>query len=81
MCCPMTTRGDCYHGPNMLSEEGAAEPGYFVRYPYGYESWSPKDVFEAAYRSTSGMNFGLAIEAMKGNARTPARVERIRNLH
>jgi hypothetical protein len=40
--------------------------GYKVVYaPDGYESWSPKDVFEAAYRLTDGMNFGLAIEAAK----------------
>lgn len=25
------------------------DPGYRVRYADGYESWSPKDVFEAAY--------------------------------
>lgn len=25
------------------------DPGYRVRYSDGYESWSPKDVFEAAY--------------------------------
>ena len=24
--------------------------GYHVQYPNGYNSWSPKDVFEAAYR-------------------------------
>ena len=41
------------------------EDGYKVVYPDGYESWSPKDVFEAAYRETSGMSFGLAIEAAK----------------
>lgn len=41
------------------------EPGYKVRYADGYESWSPKDVFEEAYRRTDGMNFGLAIEAMR----------------
>lgn len=40
--------------------------GYKVVYaPDGYESWSPKDVFEDAYRQTDGMNFGLAIEAAK----------------
>ena len=39
--------------------------GYKVIYPDGYESWSPNDVFEAAYRATDGMNFGLAIEAAK----------------
>ena len=27
----------------------AGDPGYKVRYADGYESWSPKDVFEAAY--------------------------------
>lgn len=40
-------------------------PGYHVIYEDGYESWSPKDVFEAAYRPASGMNFGLALEALK----------------
>ena len=41
------------------------EEGYKVRYQDGYESWSPKAVFEEAYRPIDGMNFGLAIEAMK----------------
>lgn len=41
------------------------EDGYRVRYSDGYESWSPKDVFEAAYRRTDNMSFGLAIEAAK----------------
>lgn len=41
------------------------EDGYKVVYPDGYESWSPKDVFEATYRETTGMSFGLAIEAAK----------------
>ena len=41
------------------------EDGYKVIYPDGYESWSPRDVFEAAYRETAGLSFGLAIEAAK----------------
>lgn len=41
------------------------EEGYKVVYPDGYVSWSPKTVFEEAYRETDGLNFGLAIEAMK----------------
>jgi hypothetical protein len=41
------------------------EPGYLVKYPDGYQSWSPKEVFEEAYRETDGMTFGLAIEAAK----------------
>lgn len=45
------------------------EDGYRVRYQDGYTSWSPKDVFEAAYRPTDGMPFGLAIEAAKKGKR------------
>ena len=41
------------------------EDGYRVVYEDGYESWSPKDVFEAAYRRCNDLNFGLAIEATK----------------
>jgi len=41
------------------------DPGYKVQYEDGYISWSPKDVFEKAYRKTDNMTFGLAIEAMK----------------
>lgn len=31
----------------------------------GYVSWSPKEVFEKAYRSVEGLTFGLALEALK----------------
>lgn len=41
------------------------DPGYKVRYEDGYESWSPKDVFEKAYRPMDGLPFGAAIEAVK----------------
>ena len=51
--------------PMSRSRGDKAEDGYKVRYPDGYESWSPKDVFNEAYRPTDCMNFGLAIEAMK----------------
>lgn len=39
--------------------------GYKVIYEDGYVSWSPKDVFEKAYRRIDGLTFGLAIEALK----------------
>jgi len=39
--------------------------GYLVEYDGGYQAWSPKAVFDAAYRPTNGMTFGLAIEALK----------------
>lgn len=50
----------------MLKDATACDDGYKVRYADGYESFSPKDVFEAAYRETQGgISFGLAIEAVK----------------
>ncbi len=39
--------------------------GYKVIYPDGYISWSPKAVFEEAYRRVDNLTFGLAIEALK----------------
>ena len=44
---------------------GKIEDGYKVVYKDGYESWSPKAVFEETYRDVGGMSFGLAIEAAK----------------
>lgn len=49
--------------------EAVVERGYRVIYPDGYESWSPKEVFEEAYRPTNGLNFGLALEAAKKGKR------------
>lgn len=39
--------------------------GYKVVYEDGYTSWSPKEVFEKAYRRIDKLTFGLAIEALK----------------
>lgn len=58
-------RGDCVKENSNYSAFQLSEEGYRVRYPDGYESWSPKDVFEEAYREASGVSFGLALEAMK----------------
>jgi hypothetical protein len=49
--------------PIPADEEDRA--GYKVRYQDGYISWSPKKVFEGAYRLADGLNFGLALEALK----------------
>lgn len=51
--------------PQVDHQAGEPRDGYKVVYADGYTSWSPKDVFEEAYRQTSGMTFGLAIEALK----------------
>lgn len=49
---PMT-RGDAW-GKYLLREKPSTEnfddEGYHVRYEDGYESWSPKDTFEKAYK-------------------------------
>lgn len=55
-------------GTKIIQAEPATKDGkdgYRVIYPDSYESWSPKDVFEEAYRETTALNFGLAIEAAK----------------
>ena len=41
------------------------ENGYLVEYKGGYKSWSPKDVFEKAYREVGSVNFGGAIDLLK----------------
>lgn len=41
------------------------EDGYIVVYNDGYRSWSPKSVFDAAYRKLGEMDFGLVIAALK----------------
>jgi hypothetical protein len=62
-------------GWTIPADENPADEGYLVEYIdggqanhpdfKGYISWSPKDVFERAYRPVTGMSFGLALEAMK----------------
>jgi hypothetical protein len=51
--------------PRDIGEYEEGDEGYKVKYEDGYMSWSPKVVFENAYKRTNNMNFGLAIEAMK----------------
>lgn len=67
---PMT-RGDynTFRGWKIPEDENPEDRGYLVKYPDGYISWSPKEVFEEAYRECDSMPFGLAIEAMKKGKR------------
>lgn len=61
-------RGDYnkYRGWEIPADENPTDKGYLVKYPDGYESWSPAKVFEEAYRAFDGeMNFGHAIELIK----------------
>ena len=65
-----------YIGTKMISAEPCkawkdagghkiGDDGYKVIYKDGYESWSPADVFEEAYREIHGLTFGMALEALK----------------
>lgn len=66
-------------GWEVPSDENPDDKGYLVEYVdggkpnhpdfAGYISWSPIDVFERAYQPTSGMDFGMALNAMKAGKR------------
>lgn len=68
-----------YRGWTLPADEDGNDPGYLVEYVdggasnhpdhAGYISWSPKDVFDRAYKASGQMNFGHAIEAMKSGAK------------
>lgn len=54
---------EALHGRNVGGDIHG--DGYEVEYENGYKAWSPKEVFDAAYRPISGLTFGLAVEALK----------------
>lgn len=66
---------NAYRGWTLPADENGEDAGYLVEYldggqsnhpnHVGYISWSPADVFDRAYRPTTGMSFGMAIEALK----------------
>lgn len=77
---PMTRlEYNVFRGWDLPTNENPDDEGFLVEYidggspntpDYkGYVSWSPKDVFERAYKPTEGMSFGLALEALKRGAR------------
>lgn len=71
------TRADynTYRGWTLPANENGSDEGYLVEYTDGgapndprhpgYISWSPKEQFDKAYRTTVGLTFGQAIEALK----------------
>jgi len=70
---------NAFRGWQIPANENGTDDGYLVEYLdggapntshyAGHVSWSPKAQFDAAYRPTSGMNFGLALEALKQGQR------------
>lgn len=73
---PMTrAEYNTFRGWTLPADENGDDAGFLVEYTdggrgntdhyAGYVSWSPADVFDRAYRVTTGMTFGLALEALK----------------
>lgn len=60
-------RGDYneYRGWTIPADENPADEGYLVKYPDGYESWSPKEVFEKAYTEYDGTGFMSTVDDMR----------------
>lgn len=54
-----------YRGWTIPENEDPSSEGYLVKYNDGYESWSPREVFEEAYRRCDALTFGIAIELLK----------------
>lgn len=54
-----------FKGWNIPKDEDPLREGYMVKYSDNYISWSPKEIFEEAYRKLDKLTFGLAIEALK----------------
>ncbi len=80
---PMTRQAyNDFRGWQLPADENGSDDGYLVEYLDGgkpntdrfdgYVSWSPKEVFEKAYRPVSGLSFGIAIEALRQGKKLPA---------
>lgn len=54
-----------YRGWKIPENENPEREGYLVQYADGYESWSPKEVFEESYRDYKSLTFGDAIYLLK----------------
>ena len=67
---PMTLGEACSKGlvKSEIEENESYKLGYHTRTEYGYESWSPKELFEESYREVKEeipICFGDAIEVLK----------------
>lgn len=64
-----------FRGWELPADENGDDDGFLVEYVdggkantaefSGYVSWSPKDVFERAYKASGNLSFGDALEYMK----------------
>lgn len=72
-----------FRGWQLPADENGDDEGYLVEYldggkantPQfdGYVSWSPKDVFEKAYRTSGNLTFGMVVELLKTGAKMARR--------
>lgn len=56
-----------YYGTKKVTgfaQDMESKPGYGIIYEDGYQSWSPKKVFEDAYQPLDALSWGHAMEAM-----------------
>lgn len=60
---PQSQSESAGHKDLIAKSGGVDQPGYKVVYEDGYTSWSPKEVFEKAYRQTNGMKMELWLQA------------------
>jgi len=81
---PMTrAEYNVFRGWQLPQDENGEDDGYLVEYVdggkpnttqyAGYVSWSPAEQFENAYRTTDGISFGLAVEAMRKGCKVARR--------
>lgn len=63
---PMT-RGEynAYRGWTIPHDENPADEGFVTDNGAGHIQWQPKDVFEDGFSPFNGMDFGMAIAALK----------------
>ena len=54
-----------YRGWTIPADENPADEGYLVKYPDGYESWSPKEIFEKAYTEFDGTGLMSTVDDMR----------------
>jgi len=67
----------------LPENENGSDEGYLIEYTdggkpnldgyAGYVSWSPEEQFENAYRPSTGLPFGLALEALKKGCKVARR--------
>ena len=61
-------RADYYMGTKIIKARPSSKngrEGYMVVYEDGYQSWSPKNVFEKAYAVNGELSFSHALEALR----------------